>query len=192
MGCHRYNRAPMRDQRPPERLAPHKFASQNAVFSGVWPLAHFDRLRPSLTSEDGEVKCELRGELDGMRRPLLIAHVQAELQLQCQTCLQPMSHHVDREFTLCVVKDDDEADELSEDVEPLILEDDSEEIALRDVFEDELILSLPVVANHEPGTCGVAVPALQSAQDVMTNEKFDAPAKDNPFAVLAGLKKTGK
>lgn len=190
MGCRRYNRAPMRDQRPPERLAPHKFASQNAVFSGVWPLAHFDRLLPSLTSDAGEVKCEVRGELDGMRRPLLIAHVQAELQLQCQTCLQPMAHHVDHEFTLCVVKDDDEADELSEDVDPLIVEDSSEEIALRDVFEDELILSLPVVANHAPGACGVAREALQSADEAV--EEFDAPAKDNPFAVLAGLKKTGK
>lgn len=177
----------MRDQRPPERLAPHKFASQNAVFSGVWPLAQFDRLLPSLTSEDGVVKCELRGELDGMRRPLLVAHVQADLLLQCQTCLQSMPHHVDHEFTLCVVKDEDEADELSEDVDPLIVEDDNEEITTRDLFEDELILSLPVVANHEPGTCGIAVPALQSAA-----EEPKAPAKENPFAVLAGLKKPGK
>ena len=182
----------MRDQRPPERLAPHKFASQNAVFSGVWPLAHFDRLQPSLTSSDGEVSCELRGELDGMRRPLLHAYVQADLQLQCQTCLQAMTHRVDHAFTLCVVKDDDEADELAEDVEPLILADETGEIALRDVFEDELILSLPVVANHEPAACGIAVAALQSVDDAAANETFDAPAKDNPFAVLAGLKKTGK
>ena len=183
----------MRDQRLPERFAPHKFASQNAALSGVWPLAHFDRLLPSLTSSDGEVKCELRGELDGMRRPLLSAHVQAELQLQCQTCLQAMTHVVDHEFTLCVVRDEDEADELSEDVDPLILEDETAEIALRDVFEDELILSLPVVANHEPGECSVNIDALQSADsDAVSKEAFDAPAKDNPFAVLAGLKKTGK
>jgi len=183
----------MRDQRPPERLAPQKFASQNAVFSGVWSLAHFDRLLPSLTSSDGEVKCEMRGELDSMRRPLLVARVQADLQLQCQTCMQSMVHHVDHEFTLCVVKDDDEADELSEDVDPLILEDAAGDVALREVFEDELILSLPVVANHEPGDCGVVVEALQATeQDAVSNQAFDAPAKDNPFAVLAGLKKTGK
>ena len=183
----------MRDQRLPERFAPHKFASQNAALSGVWPLAHFDRLLPSLTSSDGEVICELRGELDGMRRPLLSAHVQAELQLQCQTCLQAMTHVVDHEFTLCVVRDEDEADELSEDVDPLILEDETAEIALRDVFEDELILSLPVVANHEPGECSVDIDALHSADsDAVSKEVFDAPAKDNPFAVLAGLKKTGK
>lgn len=179
----------MRDQRPPERLAPHKFASQNAVFSGVWPLAHFDRLLPSLTSDVGEVKCEMRGELDVMRRPLLIAHVQADLQLQCQTCMQPMVHQIDHAFTLCVVKDDDEADELSEDVDPLVVGDDVEDISLRDVFEDELILSLPVVANHEPGECSVAVEALYVAEQ---ESELDAPAKDNPFAVLAGLKKTGK
>ena len=178
----------MRDQRPPERLAPHKFASQNAVISGVWPLAHFDRLLPSLASDSGEVKCELRGELDGMRRPLLIAHVQADLQLQCQTCMQPMSFQVDHDFSLCVVKDDDEADELGEDVDPLIVGDDVEDISLREMFEDELILSLPVVANHEPGECSIAVEALSA--DVA--EEFDAPAKDNPFAVLAGLKKTDK
>lgn len=183
----------MRDQRPPERLAPHKFASQNAEFSGVWPLAHFDRLLPSLASDAGDVKCQVRGELDGMRRPLLIAHVQAELLLQCQTCLQPMTHHVDHAFTLCVVKDDDEADELSDEVDPLILADSAGDIALRDMFEDELILSLPVVANHEPGACGVAVTALQSAEvTTVSKEQLDAPAKDNPFAVLAGLKKTGK
>lgn len=182
----------MRDQRPPERLAPHKFASQNAEISGVWPLVHFARLLPLLTSSDGSVQCEMRGELDGMRRPLLIAHVQADLLLQCQTCLQAMSHHVDHHFTLCVVKDEDEADELSEDVDPLVLAEDNEEIAVRDLFEDELILSLPVVANHEPGACGIAVDALRSAEPQLTNEESDAPAKGNPFAVLAGLKKTGK
>lgn len=131
----------------------------------------------------------MRGELDVMRRPLLIAHVQADLQLQCQTCMQPMVHQIDHEFTLCVVKDDDEADELSEDVEPLVVGADIEDISLRDVFEDELILSLPVVANHEPGECSVAVEALYVAEQ---ESELDAPAKDNPFAVLAGLKKTGK
>lgn len=130
----------------------------------------------------------MRGELDVMRRPLLIAHVQADLQLQCQTCMQPMVHQIDHEFTLCVVKDDDEADELSEDVDPLVVGADIEDIALRDVFEDELILSLPVVANHEPGACSVLV----EAQYVTEVEELDAPAKDNPFAVLAGLKKADK
>jgi uncharacterized protein len=72
-----------------------------------------------------------------------------------------------------------EADLLPESYEPLLLETDT--IPLADILQDELLLAVPAVPQHE--CCD---PAAQSRQEA-------APAvakRPNPFAVLAELKKS--
>lgn len=170
----------MRDHRPPERISPVKFASLQASFSGVLPVTHFARLTEFLASQEGEVHCELEGAVDEAKLPLLKARVKANLSLLCQTCLTPMQFPVDHRFTLGVVEDDEAAEKLTE-YEPLICR--GEDVLVSDIFEDELILSLPVVANHEPEECAVNMTTLRQDDEIEVNEK------PNPFAVLASLKK---
>lgn len=173
----------MREHRPPERIAPVKFASIQASFSGTLPVAHFERLKPLLASDSGVVQCQMRGELDEVKRPLLIAHVSADLQLLCQTCLTEMTFQIDHDFTLCVVSDEEQAEQITE-YDAVIADD--EELSVLPLFEDELILSLPVVAHHAPGECAVAESLLRE------DDEIEASEKPNPFSVLASLKKSSK
>ncbi|MDD1605635.1 MAG: YceD family protein, partial [Methylococcaceae bacterium] len=86
---------------------------------------------------------------------------------------------------LGIVSSIDQANRLPEDYDPLLVEQDS--IPLRNLIEDELLLSLPTYPKHQH-SCFV------SNSD---NNKTNAPARDsqsareNPFSILAKLKNTG-
>lgn len=178
----------MRDRHPPELLAVRKFVLSQVQIEGTWPLAQFARLAPQLANCDGDVACKFVGEVDAVGRPLLHITAQTQLNVQCQTCLHAMPIEVDSAFTLQLVLREDQIDEDGE-LDPLLVGD--EEISLRDLVEDELILSLPVVANHEIGECKVDARLFQQDESHV-HEVSDAEPRKNPFALLASIKKTGK
>ncbi len=178
----------MRDRHPPELLAVRKFALSQGQIEGIWPVAQFARLTPQLLHCEGDVACKFVGEVDVVGRPLLHITVQTQLSVQCQTCLHAMPIDVDSVFTLQLVLREDQIDEDGE-FDPLLVGD--EEISLRDLVEDELILSLPVVANHEPGECKVNA-AVFTQDESQHQDVNDVAPRENPFAVLASIKKTGK
>ncbi len=177
----------MRDRHPPELLAVRKFALSKGQIEGTWPIARFNRLAPQLFDCDGDVACAIVGEVDAVGRPFIHITVRTQLHVQCQTCLQAMPIDVDNTFSLQLVLREDQIDEDA-DFDPIVVGD--EEISLLDLVEDELILSLPVVANHELGECKIDAAVLQ--QDTQQNDVTDEEPRDNPFAVLASIKKTGK
>lgn len=174
----------MRDHQPPERLAPRKMALSRSSADGKWDLKLFERLTPLLSSSEGVVSCSFRGEVDASRRQLLHVHVIADLQMACQTCFGPLKVPVDSEYMLHIVKREEDADGDT-DCDPLVIvdEDDTSSLALA---EDELILCLPVVANHEPGECNVPEALMRAGSD----EDTEDGTVPNPFSVLSTIKKT--
>lgn len=76
----------------------------------------------------------------------------------------------------------DQADVLPEIYEPIEFNPFGE-VDLRDVVEDELMLTLPLVPMHDPEHCEVSV-----AEQVFGKLPAEAE-KPNPFAVLANLKR---
>ena len=70
----------------------------------------------------------------------------------CQRCLKPLTLELDRrfEFLLC---NEAEADRLDEDpeIEPVVV--GAEGFRLAGFLEDEALLSCPMIAHHEFGTC---------------------------------------
>jgi uncharacterized protein len=119
--------------------------------------------------------------VDPEGRQFLKGRVLAELSVQCQRCLQPMRVPVDSEFCLSPVHGEEEAELLPEAYDP-IQPSDEDCVDLKALVEEELILSLPVVAVHEPEDC---------AADTSHYEGMAEPekgGKPNPFAVLEQLK----
>lgn len=113
----------------------------------------------------------------------LTAHI--ALPLTCQRCLGPVgtSIEVDRWFRFvadesAAVAEDEacEEDLLALEPRPNLLE----------VLEDELLMALPLVPMHE--NCPVPV-VLQSGDPVADAAQGEEPARKNPFAALARLKK---
>ena len=120
-------------------------AERNSSFEGVWPVAKFERLKPVLNSDQGDVHVSLKfGDRVGIA--YLKGSVSAELDMVCQRCLQPMKLPVSGSFLFGLVSDEADIDRLPDDMEALLVEDTEQ--SLLNIVEDELLLLLPQVSAH--------------------------------------------
>lgn len=115
---------------------------------------------------------------------------QASVYMVCQRCLEPKPQRLDTSFLLGVVEDEAQVEHLSEQYEPLVVSGKSSSLA--EIIEDELILSLPLVALHEIDEC----PASALISDMVSTSAKGSGMEEhklkNPFSVLSTLKKEGK
>ena len=191
----------------PLRLNVAHFAADAQDATGDWPIAELPRLADSECPLDAgsplktavsadSPKLPTRAERDPSRRVRWHAvgslrrvggedqvwmHLQADADvvLQCQRCLLPMTDavRVDRHFRF--VADEDTAAVLDDEIEDEVLVL-AKSLNLRDLVEDEMLLALPLVPRHD--VCPEAVP--MQFGDVEAVEE-----KANPFAGLAILRK---
>lgn len=171
----------MQKARLPEVIHPLRFAETRRSLNGVVPLAGMQRLGESVLSLEGDADVVVNGEVDPEKRAFLSGRVEATLTVICQRCLKPMRLPVDSEFLLSPVRSEEEAEDLPETYDPVMLGDE-DSIDLWALVEDELMLCLPVVALHEPEDCSADVSVYEGSAEP---EKVEKP---NPFAVLEQLK----
>ncbi|MDQ7016953.1 MAG: YceD family protein [Gammaproteobacteria bacterium] len=113
--------------------------------------------------------------------------LKAEFSLTCQRCLKPMRLHVENEFCLALIENESEADQLPEQFDPIIL-DPLVVIHATDLFEDELILCLPLVAKHTVSEfCSETEEETGSESEISENDGI--AKRKNPFAVLENFNK---
>jgi uncharacterized protein len=158
-------------------LDPRRFADLGKHFAGKIPLRSFSRLASLLVENSGSAEFELSFQREG-QRAVIRGRVRAELQLDCQRCRGPVAFDAVSDICLAVVEVLDEVGRLPEAYEPLLLE--APTVKLVELLEDELLLSLPQVPMHGFGECEAA----RASEPVE-----DATAEENPFAVLAELKR---
>lgn len=171
----------------PDRVDPFRLCDGAQSFQGRLPLASLPRLSESLVSTEGAVSYRIDCDRDERRRARLRGSADAELTVVCQRCMGPMCLPVHVEFQLAVVTGHDEAALLPDEYDPLLLEED-EVLRLASVIEDELILALPVAPLHSVSECSED-PADWSLTDI---EPETALQRENPFAILAGIKHPDK
>jgi uncharacterized protein len=165
--------------RLPERIEPFALAEAGREFSGSIDLAGMARLVPLLASDQGQLDVTLVLDRDVAGTRFLAGQVRGRLQLLCQRCLGPMEQVLASDFRLGLVRDEDEAEKLPSGYEPLVV--GAEPMLLKDIVEDEVLLSLPIVALHqEPHPC-----AAEQYQKALPEDAH----RENPFAVLAQFKR---
>lgn len=133
---------------------------------------------------DWSVRGALQPGQTGQPQAWLHLSVRVSLPLTCQRCLGPVVVPVQIERAFRFVETEAQA-ELEDDAsieDVLVLSHDFDLAAL---IEDEVLMDLPVVPRHE--SC--PLPVKLKAMDADFEE---AQPKPNPFAVLAGLKVSGK
>jgi uncharacterized protein len=171
----------------PLRLDVAAFAEQGARLDGDWPMTELTRLAASaavdaLPGDVDRVRWQARGESRAVRGgpPQVWLHVQANAQiaLECQRCLQPVPVAIDARRSFLFVHGEETAAALDADSEDDVLAL-TRALDLKELLEDELLLSLPLVARHDH----CAPPASAGAEDDVPVE--EAP---HPFAALAALK----
>ena len=149
-----------------------EFAAAGAKRQGTWAVADFPRLRDMLASDAGEIRYEIEGGQDARGRPALRVRLNGTLQLRCQRCLEPLRFGVDTDETLVLAATQAEIDAEPPDADSPDRVLAAEDMQVRDLLEDELILALPYAPRHEG--CEAGAPAGDGE-------------KISPFAGLRGM-----
>jgi len=174
----------------PLRLDVQAFAADAGELDGRWPLRLFERLADALhgdtpPADADQITWSTRGEQRATRgvpaQTWLHLRAQASLQLECQRCLQPVATELALDRWFHFVPGEDAAARLDADSEDDVLAL-TRALDLRELVEDELLLSLPLVPRH--AVCPAPLPVPDEAQD-------EEPERVNPFSALAALKRGG-
>ena len=148
-----------------------------ATLSGEISISRFRRLAELLVSDSGSAQASaVFGNSAGFAS--VKGSITADLKVECQRCMQPMDIQVSSRFKFALVHSEDEFDMVPDEFEPYIIEGDEQ--SLIDIFEDELLLSVPMVPVHED-TCS----------DFMSEHELQKEAEreaNHPFAALKALK----
>lgn len=172
---------------PPRRLNLREFARHAGGLRGSLALAGLPRLAASLCADARQLETlrvrwslhgSLRTDAAGVEQARVSLHVEAELPMLCQRCLQAALQPVRDSVTLLLVDDEPEleAEEIESEEEAFCAR---HPVDVAELIEDQLILALPLVPMHP--SCPQPLAAAGAPAD--------ASAPVSPFAVLAGLRK---
>lgn len=165
----------------PKWIEPRKMAEKGIEVAGSLQIAELTRLTACLASADGVANVKIMFALDVQGTPFMKGQLHTEVWLLCQRCMEPYQQVIDIEFILSPVTNDKEAAMLPNPYEPLLVENTVVELAA--IVEDEILLSLPMIAMHRPENCIIML--SESNHD---SERASTSERVNPFAVLASLK----
>ncbi|EYU13660.1 MULTISPECIES: 23S rRNA accumulation protein YceD [Photorhabdus] len=158
-------------------------AQKRLDYAGSYSPEQVLRIAESVVSVDNDVDSVLSFQIDNQRLAVVRGHSDVDVTLECQRCGGNFSHHVHITYCFSPVVNDEQAEALPEEYEPIDVNEFGE-IDLLAMIEDEIILSLPVVPVHDSEHCEV------SEADMVFGELPLEAEKPNPFAVLASLKKS--
>jgi uncharacterized protein len=173
--------------RLPDWFDPPRLASQAREIKGFLPLAEMPRLSAVLADSGGRAAARFLFTRAAGLPARLTGHVEAVLRVQCQRCLEPMDLPVSHAIDARLVSEGTEAEAIPDHEDAVWVE--ARGLSLHTLVEDELLLSLPVVALHGRGsTCAEAALREFAQADVIRAQRED---DSNPFAILQTLKEEG-
>jgi len=178
--------APSSQQALPQWVDARKFAYQGVQIEGDIDLKSLPRLATAVVGGAEPVHAALQFALDPARHRVVTGHITAALSVTCQRCLQPMAITVDADLSVAIVATEEKAQQLPKHLEPWLLPDVEEMADLYEVIEDELLLSMPMVAYHDHQCLDKSLYSTGTVQE----EKPAESKKHNPFAVLGALKQS--
>ena len=195
----------------PDRVATARLFARYGRIDAALPLQSLARLQTFLADASGDVSISLQFGLDAEGRKQLNGSISAELHLTCQRCLRGLPLLVESELAMLVFANRQELEKQlptgGYDKDLLVLDElqaerllaeklqsgsqelgvaTEQELDLRALVEDELILSLPLVPLHEDGNCSEAWNSLRESSEAQEREVTQMVP--SPFAVLAQLR----
>ena len=160
-------------------IDPQAFALKKERLHGTVALRDLDERTWSHDIADlsSELAYTLTGSTDRWQRPVLTLALSGRVPLQCQRCMQPIENfELDEHVQIVLFPTEAQLDEAmlaDEELEGMLSADELDVFSL---IEDQILMALPFSPRHEQ--CG-------NADSAAVNQ-----SKPNPFAVLAGLKKS--
>ena len=168
----------------PKLVDPVKSATLRSDYRGVILSSEMPRLVGAVAKIAEEVDVEVKFAKDEQGLSYFQGQMASLTSLICERCNEIFEHPMDVSFCFSPVQSAKEEveDKLPDVYEPVEV-DDQGEINLFQTLEDELILSLPLVALHAEEDC-------KQKRDKMSFGKIEpVDERPNPFAVLKELKR---
>ena len=150
-----------------------EFAQKQQEIADYFAPESLNRLAETLalTGENAHLAAihfTLTGDFKRFRQPSLHLHINGELPVICQRCLDEMLVKLDLKFDYLLSDSSVNALEESDELDWLEI---NSEMDVRELIEDELLLAMPIAPVHA---------ASCSKLNMQSGEK------PNPFAVLKG------
>jgi len=166
----------------PHQVDPVKSAVKRSDYQGVIASKDLGRLLDAVVRCDDWVDAEVQFSKDAQGLTVFHGHLSTQVSLICQRCNGEFDHALNVDFCFSPVQGADEIDTLPEAYDPVEVNDHGE-VSLLHLFEDELIIALPIIPLHAEEECNIG-------KDDMTFGKLEPEQeRPNPFAVLKELKR---
>ena len=137
-------------------INPIRLANLGQSVAGEVKLDQLTQLCVELLETSGTVKYQFMGGVDRQGLRYLHGRVTASLVLTCQRCGMRLDYDIDAKSQLSPVISIEQARELPEHYEPLMV--DGLAVSVSNIVEEELLLNLPMVPRHSSGQCPVSLP----------------------------------
>jgi uncharacterized protein len=177
-----YDARAMTNVKLPKKLDPVKSAQKQSSYDGIYLAHEMQRFSNTVAAVEAEVPVKVEFLKDAQGLTYFKGEMRSHVQLVCQRCNEVLNHSVYTEFCFSPVQGSEEGNSLPDAYEPVEV-DDHGEVDLFQLLEDELILSLPIVALHPQEDCAI------QAKDLQFGKLNPEPERVNPFAVLKELKR---
>ena len=163
----------------PETADYRQLMNEGASLTGTMAVSRFTRLNELLVSDEGELEVSVSFSARRKKRCVVIGHAKGTVRMACQRCLESMPVPIEVRVRLNIVADENELLELELEQDGLVV--DGPRLQLTEVFEDELLVSVPMSPVHDTEACQIEEQESQPAPEGETHR---------PFANLADLMKS--
>ncbi len=174
----------MKDPHIPVKLKARNAVAKRVALVGSVPIAELPRLVEALASAEGELQIRLQFAEHHTALGRVTGTITGNLWLTCQRSMEPFLWPLSAQFDWALVGDEEHEEKLLADTDPVMLED--ENLLLRQSLEDEVLLTLPLMAIAPEGSSKRQKPGSKTkAPAISDNIQLD-DTRPNPFALLKG------
>ncbi|WP_371189197.1 23S rRNA accumulation protein YceD [Thalassotalea maritima] len=170
----------MKDLKLPVSIDPYKSAQRRLVCEGYFEITGLDRLLAEADTASEHVNVLINFDVDEQGLIVISGEASTQVYLTCQRCNDAFMQELKVNFAYSPVKNEEQAEDLPEHYDAVVL-DENGEVNLRELVEDELILTIPLIPKHDLKDCAADA-------DTTWGKLPDTLEKPNPFDVLKKLK----
>jgi uncharacterized protein len=160
----------------PRYVDPRKLAARSEHLQGPVPGDELLRLSEAVLTI-ADCSADMVFSRDAQHRNVIDGSFALNVTMSCQRCMQPVTKSISGEFQVGVVWDEERAAELPKRLDPWLVSEETGD--LYELLEDELLLSLPIVAYHNEADCAAKGSFSTGDHEVV---------RENAFSILSKLK----
>jgi len=164
----------------PHQIDPIKSAIKRSDYTGVISAKEMERLTDLVVSSDDWVDVTIQFLKDEQGLTVFRGSLSVTVVLICQASNNPFEYPINVDFCFSPVQGEEEMELLPEAYDPVEV-DCYGMVDLLQLFEDELIVSIPLVPRQAESECPVV--------DRQFGKLKPEEERPNPFAVLKELKR---